>query len=427
MQESTEEAKASLIPTETVIAIIDVPNLALKWAKVHTVRRKAAKRSEKWYQETAAPLPTPSRKKRRLEEPLLPLRRSSLGLIATGSTGASVPPPNATLVALTLHRSPRKAKTQLSPIDTSEAQLDGDDGDDDDANVEVGDLSGSFREARLSELVEYRKLYGHCNVPSRYSQNTKLGFWVATQRAQYRLRREGKPSAMTLSRIQQLECMGFVWEILAVTWKDRLNELIDYHKTHGHCNVPEKYWRNLKLAAWVRRQRQQYRLHLKGKTSLLTNLRMQELESLGFEWDRTGPTWEEHFSELADYHKTHGHCVVPSFYSENTKLGNWVKTQRQQYKISAMTLSRIQKLESMGFEWNCHCVVWNDRFSELGDYRKIHGHCNVPYNYTENKRLGTWVDNQKTNCRLYQERKKSPMTPLRFQALKSLGLLQPMC
>jgi hypothetical protein len=36
------------------------------------VRRKFAKRSESWYQDTAAPLSTPARKKRRLTEPLLP-------------------------------------------------------------------------------------------------------------------------------------------------------------------------------------------------------------------------------------------------------------------------------------------------------------------------------------------------------------------
>jgi hypothetical protein len=44
-----------------------------------------------------------------------------------------------------------------------------------------------------------------------------------------------------------------------------------------------------------------------------------------------------------------------------------------------MTLSRIQTLESFGFEWgsHSHSAAWEDRLSELADYRKIHGHCNV--------------------------------------------------
>jgi hypothetical protein len=31
---------------------------------------------------------------------------------------------------------------------------------------------------RLSELADYRKIHGHCNVPAKYSENTKLGNWV---------------------------------------------------------------------------------------------------------------------------------------------------------------------------------------------------------------------------------------------------------
>jgi hypothetical protein len=42
-----------------------------------------------------------------------------------------------------------------------------------------------------------------------------------------------------------------------------------------------------------------------------------------------------------------------------------------------MTLSRIQELESLGFEWKSSIgSAWEDRLSELAGYRKIH--CNVP-------------------------------------------------
>jgi hypothetical protein len=61
-------------------------------------------------------------------------------------------------------------------------------------------------------------------------------------------------------------------------------------------------------------------------------------------------------SELANYRKIHGHCTVPYTYSENPKLGTWVRNQRSLYKLhlkgttSPMTIFRIQKLESLGFE-----------------------------------------------------------------------------
>jgi hypothetical protein len=59
-----------------------------------------------------------------------------------------------------------------------------------------------------------------------------------------------------------------------------------------------------------------------------------------------------------------------------------------------MTAFRIQELESLGFEWVV-CVAtfkavttFKDSLNELAIYRKIHGHCNVPHNYSENPQLG---------------------------------------
>jgi hypothetical protein len=157
----------------------------------------------------------------------------------------------------------------------------------------------------------------------------------------------------------------------------------------------------------------------------MTTFRIQELESMGFEWGSYIVAWEDRLSELADYCKEHRHCNVPSRYSENTKLGTWVKTQRKQYRFhlegkkSHMTTSRIKELESLGFEWVIDVTAWKDRLNELADYRKIHGHCNVPRN--ENRMLNNWVGRQRTLYRLHGEGKISSITPLRIQNLESLG------
>jgi hypothetical protein len=66
-------------------------------------------------------------------------------------------------------------------------------------------------EGRLSELAGYRRIHGHCNVPKRYSENSKLGQWVGNQRNTYWVHVKGKPSPMTPSRIQKLESLGFEW------------------------------------------------------------------------------------------------------------------------------------------------------------------------------------------------------------------------
>jgi hypothetical protein len=81
---------------------------------------------------------------------------------------------------------------------------------------------------------------------------------------------------------------------------------------------------------------------------------------------------------------------VPRAYSENSKLAHWVSKQRKKYKLqqqgkkSQMTPARIRELESLGFQWDCSGArgfssgaTWEDRLSELVDYRKIHGNSNV--------------------------------------------------
>ncbi len=72
--------------------------------------------------------------------------------------------------------------------------------------------------------------------------------------------------------------------LLRPLWEDRLSELAEYRKIHGHCNVPQIYSDNLKLGQWVAHQRSNYKFHVKRKTSSTTPSRIQALESLSFEW-----------------------------------------------------------------------------------------------------------------------------------------------
>ena len=91
---------------------------------------------------------------------------------------------------------------------------------------------------------------------------------------------------MTLSQIREMESLGFEWGVCNTAWGDRLSELADYRKIRGHCNVPKSYSENKKLATWVHNQRTQHMFHVQGKRSQMTLSRIQELESLGFEWKR---------------------------------------------------------------------------------------------------------------------------------------------
>jgi hypothetical protein len=68
-----------------------------------------------------------------------------------------------------------------------------------------------------------------------------------------------------------------------------------------------------------------------------------------------------------------------------------------------MTTFRVQALESLGFEWDIFSAAWDDRLSELADYRGIHGRCNVPTRCGESTKLGKWVSRQRHQYRLHLE------------------------
>jgi len=138
---------------------------------------------------------------------------------------------------------------------------------------------------KFAELCTYREKNGHCLVPHTFSENLPLARWVKRQRYQYKLMQDGKPSTMTEERVQALEDVGFVWDSQRAAWEERLGELKEFFRTFLHCNVPSNYNENPQLATWVKCQRRQYKLHCQGKPSNMTDKRINQLVSLGFEWE----------------------------------------------------------------------------------------------------------------------------------------------
>ena len=89
---------------------------------------------------------------------------------------------------------------------------------------------------------------------------------------------------MSDERKCMLEKVGFVWDPQKDVWEVRRKELEAYKRTHGDCNVPSRYAANPQLAAWVKRQRRQYKQMQTGTPSRLPKERFEILESMGFVW-----------------------------------------------------------------------------------------------------------------------------------------------
>lgn len=68
-------------------------------------------------------------------------------------------------------------------------------------------------EENFEALALFRAAHGHTQVPRQYMADIRLGLWASTQRSEYKLLCEGKPSKLTPERYEKLEDAGFVWEL----------------------------------------------------------------------------------------------------------------------------------------------------------------------------------------------------------------------
>jgi hypothetical protein len=185
----------------------------------------------------------------------------------------------------------------------------------------------------------------------------------------------------------------FKWDS---NWMANYNELVTYKSQFGNCNVRVDDEENSKLGNWVQRQRREY------KDKNLPEDRISKLNEIGFVWS-CRESWETRFNEFVEYKREFGHCHIPLRYKRNPELGKWVNHQRNSYRKymtegeehSNLTQDRIDRLNAIGFIWKVE-PKWSTRFSELVEYKREHGDCNVPSKYKPNPKLGIWVYRHRT-------------------------------
>ena len=135
--------------------------------------------------------------------------------------------------------------------------------------------------------------------------------------------------------------------------------------------------------------------------------------------------WMERYGELVEFYNRNGDCAVPSDYEPNRKLGNWVRSQRAQYKPfregapCTMTVERVELLDQLNFQWRVKCD-WMKQYRELEDYYNYHGDSRIPTNWPNNRSLGRWVDRQRTAYRRHMAGNRSTMTKERIKMLEQL-------
>ena len=228
------------------------------------------------------------------------------------------------------------------------------------------------------------------------SENRQLAAWVVAQRI--------KRDTLSDDKRFRLDALEFDWGPNTTFWEKMLAELVRYKDVHGDCNVPQKRPDNRKLASWVAKQR--------IKRDTLCEDKRSRLDALEFDWDPNTTFWVKMLAELVRYKEVHGDCNVPNCWPENPQLIRWVKLQR--HNKDKLTDDRRPLLEALGFEWDPLASKWENMFAALARYKDAHGDCNVSHSWAENKKLASWVANQRTGA------KKGNLTDERRQRLEAI-------
>jgi len=232
------------------------------------------------------------------------------------------------------------------------------------------------------QLLLYKERSGHTSV-SRMT-HPKLGNWVHSQRTLYSRFRRGKFD-MDRSRIMRLESTGFHWnssckKVLKKQVRERGN-------TTEHCPLPTRHALNPPLGQCAQNVNPRkpkiphacpklcngidYTAERKD-TALSNNTEhdgdksqkgsaiIVEKTDITLGMGKQNATWAKMFEQLVLYKKQHGNTLLHSDYHENPQLGCWVNTQRELHKAwkdgntpSKITKARMQKLESICFEFEC--------------------------------------------------------------------------
>ena len=94
----------------------------------------------------------------------------------------------------------------------------------------------------------------------------------------------GKALALTEERLKLLQKVDFCFDAREAKWLEKYEEFAAFVKVNGPGVFPQK-GANPGLENWLRGQRKNYRLMMKGKSTGLTEKRKALLDKLGMQWE----------------------------------------------------------------------------------------------------------------------------------------------
>ena len=149
-----------------------------------------------------------------------------------------------------------------------------------------------------------------------------------------------------------------------LAWEDLILPLLEYHAEHQHCRVPLDH---PTLTPVCDKLRQRYARYVRGKTATSSSLtlvsprierRLQQLEAIGFVWDRRDQKWFDRCQEMFDQSSDGTRVGSSTTLRQDPSLHRWWITQTRRYnrqlrgETGLLTPLQVSMLEELGIRSN---------------------------------------------------------------------------
>lgn len=200
-----------------------------------------------------------------------------------------------------------------------------------------------------------------------------------------RLRTNYRKGILPKEKIEDLEKIGFVWEVEEHKWNIMYKELSEYNKQkrEAELNFKSAKPQSKELRVWLTVQKAKYD---KGK---LSEKQLKLLKEANVSFLREEDSWTKGYNKyLLAMSKSKD--SVPSYAS------NWVYKQRKLYEQGKLTEEQIEILRKEGISLRISDTTFWSHFEKLVEYKLNYGSCRVLEKNAPSKTFYAWYNNLKT-------------------------------
>ena len=236
----------------------------------------------------------------------------------------------------------------------------------------------------LELYVNFKEVYGHEPVQSSVYHDVQLGAWCGTQRQMF------KDGTLSKPRLAKLTEVGFVFFPREERRRRLLELYVAYKKEFGREPATKTVYMGEPLGKWCSTQRCLF------KEGALRIDQVQQLQAVGFVFDRQNAEWERKLALYVAYKNKFKEEPPVDYCMGGDDIGRWCTQQRDALKQGKLSDERYNKLLGVGFVFDAREFEWQRKLDLYIAYKQEFGVEPQQFLYYHDVYLGKWCDTQRT-------------------------------